>query len=145
MLVTFRRIGFFLPGSSVGRIILITVPGTLSIWTISGFGLSHYLTSLESAFVVLEPVLITFWVGGLSFPSALVHSVSLIVVPSSESIWIIAPLAMRVFILFWIGSNLHKLLASLLGSLVLLKPVLIALRVFSLGFPSSTISRVILV
>jgi hypothetical protein len=44
-----------------------------------------------SSLVVFKPVLVTLWISGLSIPSTLVHGISLIVIPSSKSIWIIAP------------------------------------------------------
>jgi len=123
---------------------LVFVPGILSIWAISGSRLSHNLASFESGLVVFEPWLVTCWVIGLSFPSALVHSVSLLVIPSSESIWIIAPFAT------WPNGNtsiagLHKLLTSFEGRFVLFEPMLITSWILGLSLPSSSVGRVILV
>jgi len=141
-------LGLVIPSLLVGLVILVMSPGmvlSVVIWEDLGVRvltwvsllspLSHNLTSFEGGLVVLEPVLITSWCISFRLPCTWVHGISLIVIPSGESIWIIAPFAT------WPNSDtfrasLHEFLASLLSCLILLKPMLIPGWGFSFRIPS---------
>ena len=150
-------LGLVIPSLLVGLVILVMSPGpvlSVVVWEDLGVRvltwvsllspLSHNLTSFEGGLVVLEPVLITSWCISFRLPCTWVHGISLIVIPSGESIWIIAPFAT------WPNGNtfiagLHKLLTSFEGRFVLFEPMLIASWILGLSLPSSSVGRFILV
>jgi len=100
-LVTRWVFGLVIPLLLTGHVEFIFVPGVFSLDVRGNFGmrifawigtlLNKLLTSLLSSLVVFKPVLVTLWISGLSIPGTLVHGISLIVIPSSKYIWIIAP------------------------------------------------------
>jgi len=100
-LVTRWVFGLVIPLLLTGHVEFIFVPGVFSLDVRGNFGvrifawistlLNKLLASLLSSLVVFKPVLVTLWISGLSIPGTLVHGISLIVIPSSKSIWIIAP------------------------------------------------------